>query len=207
MALMTAPQFRTEYYPEVTGTGEDTVIATLIQRFDALAAAYCGFPAAPGSDVDGDLTLESAAYVLYLDGPDAGKPQVLRLGVRPVTAIASIYDDPDRVYGSDRLVSSSDYDLLGERGVVLLKTTSSHGAWYQAFRSQKVSCTVGFATVPPSIKGALGLQVRHWLRNYKSIGTDTVSQGDVTKTIRELTLLPSVKQILAPHVNLGGACG
>ena len=65
MALATAAQMR-EYLRVLTGTAEDSLIDSLIARFDGLASGWCGYPtegAAP--------TFESATYTHYFDGDGA----------------------------------------------------------------------------------------------------------------------------------------
>ena len=135
MALMTAAEAR-GYLPNIQGTAIDSELVTLIARFDAVAAQWCGFPDSPGGTVGAVQTLESASYVLYLDGPDPGDSSLLWLGVWPVTAIGSIYSDPIREYGSDTLVASSDYTLFGAQGKTA-EGYQSHGNRWILYRSER----------------------------------------------------------------------
>ena len=206
MALMTAAEARV--YLRISGTAEDTTIETLISRFDSLAAAWCGFPAAPGGAVAAPPTLESASYTLYLDGPTLD-PLTLDLCVRPVSAVASIYDDPLRAYGSDELVASGDYNLHGASGLVILTHDSTQGQWSTGYRAIKATVTAGWASgdAPTTIKHACGLQVAHWWRGRDSVGKTSVSQAGTSVSLRPLTLLPEVMQALGPFMLMGGSYG
>ena len=113
MAVVTAAEVRA-YIPTLTGSTDDTLLVTLVSRFDALASAVMGYP----NQSSGALSIESGTYVEYLDGPGGRE---LALTVKPVTAIASVYDDPDLDYtDSADLISSDDYTLYGIEGRVIL---------------------------------------------------------------------------------------
>ena len=203
MALMTAAEARL-YLPSLTGTALDADLVTLIARFDAAAAEWCGFPEAPGGTVGAANTLESASYVLYLDGPDPSDSALLWLGVWPVTASASIYSDAIREYGSDTLVASSDYTLHGSEGLVELSADSGE-SWSTRRRAIKATITAGFSTVPSALKHATGLQVAHWFRNRGIIGQKSISQRGTSTTVQDLTLLPEVTQILQSYACPSGS--
>ena len=205
MALMTAAEARA-YLPNIQGTAIDSELVTLIARFDAVAAQWCGFPDSPGGTVGAVQTLESASYVLYLDGPDPGDSSLLWLGVWPVTAIGSIYSDPIREYGSDTLVASSDYTLFGDQGLVELSADSGE-SWSKRQRAIKATVTAGFSTVPSALKHAAGIQVAHWFRSRSVIGQKSVSQRGTSTTVQNLGLLDEVKQTLAAYVLTGGSVG
>ena len=204
MALMTAAEVRV--YLRLSGTAEDTTIDTLVSRFDALAAAWCGLPAAPGGTATDPPTFESSIYTLYLNGPTLD-PMVLDLGVRPVSAVGSIYDDRLREYGSDTLVDSGDYTLHGESGLVILSYDSTQGSWSSGFRAIKATVTSGWSsgTAPSSLKHACGMQVAHWWRGKDTIGKTSISQAGTSVSVKNLSLLDEVKQALGPYMLMGGA--
>ena len=204
MALMTAAEARV--YLRISGTAQDADIEALIARFDAIAAGFCGFPMAPGGTIASPPTLESASYTLYLDGPTLD-PLTLDLGVRPVSAVASIYDDSLRAYEAAELVDSGDYTVHGASGLVILSHDSTQGQWSSGYRSIKATVTAGWSSgaAPTSIKHACGLQVAHWWRGRDSVGKKTVSQGGTSVSILPLSLLPEVLQALGPYVLMGGS--
>ena len=190
MALATAAQMR-EYLRVLTGTAEDTLIDSLIARFDGLAAGWCGYPtegAAP--------TMESASYTHYFDG-DGGESLYLR--VHPASAITSAHVDVERVYDSSTLIAATDYELFSAEGLVLLKSTSTQGAWTTGFRSAKVVYTAGYSTTPAPIIHGCGMQVAHWYRNRDNIGYQNVSQQGGSIRVHDLGLLEEVKEALAPY--------
>ena len=190
MALATAAQMR-EYLRVLTGTAEDSLIDSLIARFAGLASGWCGYPtegAAP--------TFESATYTHYFDG-DGGEALYLR--GQPASSITSVHVDVDRAYGSSALVDSGDYELFGSEGLVLLKSTSSQGAFTSGFRSVKVVYAAGYSSTPAPIIHACGMQVAHWYRNRDNIGYQTVSQQGGSIRVDGLGLLPEVMQALAPY--------
>src|SRR3990167_7885513 len=148
MSLVTAAQVKV-YLPGLAaaGTDEDTALATLITRAEAATARYCGYP--PASD-GATPTMASTSYTLYVrarvpesspswgDGPEGYR--TLRLPVRPVTAVASVYSDIDESYPASTLVASTDYTRDGNTGELRLKTTAVLGSWSPEKRAQKVAC-------------------------------------------------------------------
>lgn len=203
---MTAAQLR-EVIPELTGTTEDTTLATLIARVDAAFARYCGYPPATAIATP---TLESASYVLYLTG--AGT-RFLTLPIRPVTAVASVYDDLDLDFNDAAdLVASADYALRWDpaRGQQLVLTsTSAHGSWSTAAGAIKLTCTAGFTTVPSDILEAVRLAARQWWDRRKRRGKTSVSDnGGSIQYADEDILTDEVKALLGsfrlPSTAIGG---
>ena len=192
MALVTAAEARLAI-PALTSTGEDTNLDRLIDRAGAFMAAWCGYqPAAVG----GVPTLEDVAYTLYLDGPGGIE---LALPVGPLVSVASVYSDPLREYGSSVLVASSDYTLDGYRSLVILKESSTQGAWDTGYRSIKITATAGFTTVPADIKQAAIQLIAHWWRLRRQAGKKSVSQEGGSVTLADETMPPQVAQILGPY--------
>lgn len=196
MAIMTAAEARL-YVRGITGTGEDSNLSTLISRADALFAAYVGLPPATAGGV---ATLEDTTLTLYLDGPGG---QELRLPYGPILSVTSVHDSDDRVYSSADLVAASDYEVYGDEFLIRLKDDSSHGFWGKERRAIKVVFVVGFSTIPEDIKHAAGLQVAHWFQGRDHVGRRSISQGGGSITVENLSLLPEVKQALAPYRQAG----
>lgn len=176
----------------LTGSAEDATLEKFVDRVDASIARYLGFPL----NTEGLFTLESKSYVLYLDGMGSDR---LHLPLRPVSAIASIIDDPDLDYSdSSDLVPASDYVLYGDEGLVILKADSTHGIFSSTPRSVKVSLTAGFPSMPHELKQAIGLQVAHVFQGRDHVGRTEVSQGGGSIDVLGLGLLPEVKELVAP---------
>ena len=189
MALITAAEAR-ELNPSLTGTGDDTLIGTLITAVGRAFARHCGYPAA---SVGGNATMESATYTRYYDGPGGRE---LTLDVWPVTAITSIEDDVTRDFdGSTYLVTSTDYAIReGARGLVLLKATATHGAWGTGSGVIKAVYTAGYSTVPDDLKQLAKQAVKHWYDLRTSQGKASTSQGSTTISLRDEDLLPALVQ-------------
>lgn len=124
---------------------EDTQDAQIGQMIDSVQAQV-------KKKISRDL--ESSVHTEYHDG-DA--TNILIVKEFPVTAVTSIHDDPERVYGDDTLISSDDY-IIGEvdgspAGIIRLDV----GVFYSSQKNIKVVYTGGYtaATVPEDIKMAL----------------------------------------------------
>lgn len=196
MALITAAQAR-ERIPSLEGSTSDTLLDTMIAALGAAFARYCEYPAA---SVGGNPTMESASYTRYLDGSGTRE---LVLDVWPVTAITSIEDDPTEDFdGSTYLVTASDYGSgarEGNRGLVLLKATASHGVWNEGRRNIKAAFTAGFSTVPNDLQEIAKMAARDaWeARNHQ--GKKSQSQGDTSTTWNDDDFLTApVRRALAP---------
>lgn len=198
MPLITAAQAKA-YIPGISGTGLDTTLEALIEAADQALAAWCRFPL-PSSG--GERTLTSASYVLYLDGPGG---QELWLPMAPVSAVASIYDDPDCAYGSTTLVDSGDYTLFADEGLVRLDYDAVHGTWSKTGRALKVSCTAGYSSTPDWVRHACAMLVAHWWRReIPEIGAKPDELANVSDRVRMMPLPPSVRSAIAPARRLHG---
>ena len=187
MALITAPQAR-EKIPSLTGTGEDTLLDTMIAAAGVAFARYCGYPAA---SVGGNPTMEAATYTRYLDGPGG---RDLNLDVWPVNSVTSIEDDPTRDFdGSAYLVAPTDYTIRdGNRGLVVLKSTAAHGQWSHIDGAIKVVYSGGFSAGPATLKELCKHAVRHAYDLRATQGKTNLSQGGVNVGLRDEDYLPAL---------------
>lgn len=187
MALITAAQAR-EKIPSLTGTGEDTLLDTMIAAAGVAFARYCGYPAA---SVGANPTMEQTTYTRYQDGP-GGRDLVLE--VWPVNSVTSIEDDPTRDFdGSAYLVASTDYTVRdGNRGLVVLKSTAAHGNWSRIDGAIKVVYSGGFAAGPATLKELCKHAVRHAYDLRATQGRTNLSQGGVNVGLRDEDFLPAI---------------
>lgn len=164
--------------PGLSGTGADTVLEELLDRADAMLAAYCGL----GFDDGGSVhpTFASQAYTFYLAGLRATKGPTLYLPVWPVVSVTSIEDDPNEAFdGTSYLVPSADYTLRKRDGRVILEPTSTW-AWTQTEEETiKAVVSAGFASnaVPDNLRQAICLQAVAILNSRSSIGLTAAQLG------------------------------
>lgn len=181
MSLCTATEVRATGIPGISGGAEDSKLEALIDRASALFARYCGYPGSVP-------TMESANYVLYLDGPGG---RDLDLSIWPATAISSVYDDPTLDFtDSAYLVSSSDYTLVDGR-FLRLKSTATHGFWSKQRDCIKVSFTAGYTSVPDDLKALCIAQVRNLWELRANQGKSKIKEGDNSWDFREEALMPA----------------
>lgn len=87
----------------ITVTTDDNVIMPLCQVSQKQANGYC------------DRELEGSTFIEYQNGTGI---DIIQLRNLPIKSITSIYDDWDRVYGANTLVSSTDYTFVPDTGVI-----------------------------------------------------------------------------------------
>ena len=182
-------------------TASEVVLSALIARAGVALARHCGYPPAT---VGGAPTLESATYTLFSGDYQLRRfsGRVLIIDTYPVTAIASIHDDPDEEYGSADLVSSSDYVQRGDQGeVIVLKLDAIHGGWSHGERAIKAVITAGYASVPADVEAAAIEYVLHLLDLRDRRGVSNVSTPDGLNTsYRDETIPAHVAQLLEPYL-------
>lgn len=196
-ATVTASELRTAGIPGLTGTTEDTRLTALIARVDAQIAAWLGYtPASAG----GSASAMTATYTDYLDGPDDDDASILRLGTWPIQSVTSIYDDANRAYGATTLVSSSDYELDAERGLVLALPTGAHASWTSSLRAIKVTYVAGYSTTPGWLYDATILECQHRLRTRAAGPVESVSRKGATMRLSASEgLTEEARGMLWPH--------
>ena len=202
MAIITAAQAR-DYIPGLTGTGQDTLLETLISRAEAMISRRLHYPAATAGAAS---SLESTAYTHHVgrSPPVVIDGDVLRLPVRPVLSVTTIHDDPDWAYGASTLVASTDYVVDGEAGTVTLKPTATAGAWSTAAGDVRVVYTAGWSTDRADMQQAVGMLVQHLYRLRKEGGRLSVSGGQVSESLRDEEMPAHVSQIVDLYQLAGG---
>lgn len=188
MAILTASDLKGVYLPSYTGTAEDTKLTAFIARAGAAIARFLGYaPASAGAAP----TVESTTYTAFRRDLRGG--DVIRFPFGPITAVSSIYDDPDRVFAT--ALSASDYEIEpGGFGVRLLPL-GGHPTWSgtpeaPARLACKITCTAGYATVDPQIVDACGWLVKDM---WESRNTSTDEPAITTVTPRVAALLAPLR--------------
>lgn len=195
MALVTADVLR-QYLPEIQGTGADTELNNLIERVEAAIARFLGYPSPDNSNTP---TLDVSTYTLYIDGPWVDDMSVLPLPLKPVVSITSVHSDPDREYDSDSEITSSEYDIDKNRGLLIIKPNVSTVGFSRAYRATKVIGTFGFTSFHRDLIHAICVYASQLQRAKSSQGKKTQSVRNSTITFTENTIPPEVREILYPY--------
>lgn len=207
MTLPTAAVVRAGWIPSLTGTGEDTTIDLFIARANAVLARWCGFPAVSQSTAP---TLEAVAYTHYFDGPSSTDPRLLRLRVRPVSAITSVYVDTTGDFAYSTEVTSGDRVLDDlEGGIRLTPDATSIAGWPVGKRLIKVVYTAGYNTgADAGATTAIGLLVAHWWTGRRMSGLANVTAGDASIAALDGAIPGHVREaawpLALPEVGIGG---
>lgn len=194
MPLITASEAR-DLIPGLTGTGEDTLLDRWIARAGVILARWCGYPPASAG---AEPTMQTATYTRYLSGRGG---RDLALDVLPVQSVTSVYDDLTLDYGAASLVASGDYTLIadGERQILRLTSTATHGVWQRGEDNIKATFVAGYSTVPGDLKQATALLVRHWWDLRQIAGRSSQAVAGVSVGVREETMPASVQQLVAAY--------
>lgn len=193
MALLTTAEARTAI-GGLSGSTDDTLLDALVAGIGVAFAQWCRFP----KTAAGTWTMESASYTLYLTGDGSDR---LRIPVKPLVSVTSIYDDVLRAYGSDTLVASTDYtsgtDL--DHGVVYLLPTGTKTTWSNGTpRAVKATVVAGYATVDEALKEAARATLRAaWSRRKMGEATESVSAQGVSVSVAPSDIPQSAKLLLA----------
>jgi hypothetical protein len=197
MALPTAAAIRSLALPQITGTLEDSRLDSLIATANAVLAQYCLWPR-PDS---GAPTFEAATYTVYRDGPDFDDPRRLTIGLRPVSAVASVENDSTGLWTySEDAVVGTDVVLDTARGALYAHPATSW-RWAVGLRAVRVVCTAGYNVgAEPPLTQAIGLLIAHWsaLRTTSTLPA-VASAGGQSATYRGDDLPASVRQLVAPY--------
>jgi hypothetical protein len=204
VALITAANVL-EHFRQLTGTAENATLTTQIDRFDALAAMFCGWPVPD----NGTPTMTAQTYTRYYDGPSLDQASRLDLGHPVIASYTSAAVDSAGDWSYATAIPSSDL-VLDTVGMALwLKPTSSN-AWYTSPRSNKVVFTGGFSATPPNLIAAAALGVRHLLTlRGTPLGERATTQGGTSVSRDDMdALLPhAVRDALVPYIHWGSRLG
>ena len=196
MSLVSLSTFK-EYLPEVAGSDSDTELQNLLNRVESAIAAYIGFPRVY-SDGQIEPKLEDQTYTLYIDSSLPDLPYVLPLSIRPVVSVTSWHSDVDRLYGSDTLISNSDYELDKVNGRIIINSTSGE-AIEQGYRANKVVVVAGFEVAPDDLEHAICVYGAHLQRAKSTQGKNSTTQRDITVSLSPRTMPQEVKDLVNPY--------
>lgn len=181
----------------MAGSDSDTELQNILDRVESAIAGYIGFPRFLSSG-NVQPVLEDQTYTLYIDNSLPDLPYVLPLPIRPVVSVTSWHSDVDRLYGSDTLVPSDDYDLDKENGRIIIKSTSGE-AIEQGYRANKVVIVAGFENPPDDLEHAICVYGAHLQRAKSSQGKKSTTQRNVTIALSDRTMPQEVKDLVNPY--------
>lgn len=193
MSLVSLSTFK-EYLPEVAGTDSDTELQNILNRVESAIAGYIGFPRFLTSD-NVEPVLEDKTYRVYIDHTMPDLPFVLPLPIRPVVSITSWHSDVERLYGTDTLISDTEYEIDKENGRLIINSNSS-ASIEEGYRANKVILVAGFQNAPDDLEHAICVYGAHVQRAKSSQGKKSTTQRNVTIALSERTMPPEVKDLL-----------
>lgn len=122
---------------KITDVDRDSLITNIINRSYKILETYLG------------RVMKSATYTEYYDGDGS---ETLLLEQYPIISVTSLYDDPERVFGSDTLLDPSNYLIYKERGSIKLYNDES--VFMCGLQNIKVIYVAGYATMPGDLEDA-----------------------------------------------------
>ena len=182
----------------VGGSGDDTMLAQLMDAADSFIENYTGRSFAGGT---------------FTETHPAGGP-MLFLRNFPIASVTSLKVDADRVFGSGTERDTTTYAIHADRGVIESRTgpflTPYRKGWADWPESVKVVYTTATGSVPAAVKQAFSDLVGHWYRLAKtSLDANflmltesingTTSKGYSWSLTRGLAIPPGVLKLLEPY--------
>ncbi|MSR53784.1 MAG: hypothetical protein EXS09_10910 [Gemmataceae bacterium] len=187
----------------ITSSSDDTMLGLLQDSADAAVANYCN------RDFEGGTFTE--------DFP--GGSEFVHLRNYPVSSVTSVKVDASRAFGSETIVTASDYVVQSDRGVIQSVAgpflpskrdglvNSDIRIWTRGPRVVQVVYTTATSSVPNDVKEAYARLVGHWYRKVKTEVASSflnVSQQKFGETFQILgnggpEFPQDVVRILAPY--------
>ncbi len=175
-----------------TSTDYDELLETLTNAASKAIAAFC------------QRDFVSQSYTEYYDGTGTGD---LVLNQRPIVTLTSVWEDSDREFGSDDLLTEADDDIVVDYTAGIISKigssilSDSDATWSSGIQSVKVTYTAGYTTVPFDVQQACIETVMHWYNNRGRLGLSSMSLGGVSVSFGKTALPEHVQAILAQHVS------
>jgi len=145
-------------YLGITGTADDTLLTDLLTRLQEAADSYL------------DRKIEQASYTEQYDGDGTDR---LLTRQWPIISVTSVYDDVDRVFGSDALIAAADYVVYKDRGIIQLDGLT----FASGIQNVKVIYSAGYGTVPTDLVQALIELIAARFRQKEMQGLKSLSLG------------------------------
>jgi hypothetical protein len=163
---------------------EDALIETLIDAVSTMFVSYCG------------RGFESATYTEYYSGNDY--PNTVYTNNFPIITVSGIYDDTSWTFGSDTLISGSNY-MVDDISITLLP-----GYVFSAGKKNiKVIYTAGYSTIPSDIKQACIEEAARKYKRKDRIDISAISLSNESISMFSDEFLPATKIVLNRYKRYG----
>lgn len=129
----------------------------------------------------------------YYDGD--GTP-ILVVKHFPIISVASLYDDPDREFGSNSLIQATDYVIYKEKGIIKLIQDNDlitlTGEFSLGQQNIKITYDAGYTTVPYQIQLATimwsVIQYNNYFNNTPGVSSRTVGDKTTRYNVEEMPI-------------------
>ena len=130
----------------------------------------------------------------YFDGGGLSR---LVLQHRPVSSVASVWDDVNRDFAADTLLDESDYVVDLARGIILLRS----GAFADGIRNVKVSYVTNYDAVPSDVAQACIMLTAAWFHRGRewADGLDARNVAEASQRFAQEPLPVSVQNLIQAY--------
>lgn len=191
---------------DIENTDNDRMLLRLIKRVSTNVETYC------------NRQFKAAQYTEYFSGEYQQKEIIV--ANPPILTLNSLYDDPDRIFGSSTAFISADFVVHSNEGIVELVYTSGstllptdRATFNRGTLNIKVTYTGGYNTIPNDVDLGTAIWVAHLFKkkDEKVWRLDNRTVGDKTQNFeaqekitmdgrRRLVAMPhEVREMLNPY--------
>jgi hypothetical protein len=187
----------------ITSSADDTFIGLLQDSADTAIGNYC------------DRDFAGGTFTEY----HSGGSEFVHLRNFPVTSVTSVKVDAARAFGSETVVSISDYVTHTDRGVIQSVSgpflprqreglvNSDVRIWTRGPRVVQVVYATATSAVPADVKEAYARLIGHWYRkvktevasNFQNVAQQKYGETFVIFTSADPDMPKDVVQLLAPY--------
>jgi len=160
-----------------TDTASDVLLQDLIARIGAWAERYC------------DRTFAKATYTEQRDGDGT---DTLLVRQWPFLSVASLYDDPLRVFGAATQIAAADFAIYANQGMIRLDGR----VFSVGIQNVKVTYEAGYADIPEDLQQAVVELVADRFRNKENQGIRSLAIGSYRVDYGEEELPSEIRGVL-----------
>ena len=142
-----------------TTTEVNNLIDSIIDAVSSKFESYC------------DRKFKSQSHEEYFDGKNSN---VIYPNNYPITTVTSVHDDSEWLWGSDTLISGTEYRISNDENSIVFKNSSTTLGNYT--QNVKLNYTAGYTTVPYDLEHVCIVEVLRTFDNIKNIGVFSKSE-------------------------------